>query len=101
MAMGSTPPPNGGPRAWLRVAAYAVACFGTLGVQYAFSPLYALLLEELGSSPAPTAFVGSLSTAIMDGSGALSGVLIERYGSRRVCLAGAVCHSAFRLYASP
>lgn len=83
-------PPDGGCAAWLRVFAYALVCICTLGVQYAFSPLYALLLIELGSYPAETAFVGSLSTGLMDGLAIFSGIAIERYGCQRVCVAGSL-----------
>ena len=87
---GAVPQPDGGCAAWIRVVAYAFVCFGTLGLQYSFGPLYALLLEELGLPPAPTAFVGSLCAGVMDGCGAVSGVIVERFGYRRVCVIGAM-----------
>lgn len=83
-------PPDGGCAAWLRVFAYALICICTLGVQYAFSPLYALLLTELGSPPAETAFVGSLSTGLMDGLAIFSGMAVERWGYQRTCIVGAL-----------
>ena len=88
------PPPDGGAAAWVRVGAYALVCIATLGVQYSFSPFYALLLEELASPPAATAFVGSLSIGLMDGLACFSGMIIERFGARLTCLAGAVLASA-------
>ena len=74
----------------MRVVAYALVCFATLGVQYSYSPIYALLLEELQTPPAATAFVGSLSVGLMDGLGPISGLAIERFGPRRTCIAGSV-----------
>ena len=91
--MSPAPPPDGGSAAWLRVFAYSLCCIGTLGVHYAFGPFYTLLLDEFGSSPASTAFVGSLSVGLMDGLGMFSGMLIERIGYRRTCLLGAVVAS--------
>ena len=87
-------PPNGGASAWLRVAAYAVVCIGTLGVQYAFGPFYTLLLEEFGSPPAATSFVGSLCVGLMDSLAVFSGMLIERIGSSRTCILGAIIASS-------
>ena len=93
-------PPDGGCAAWLRVFAYALVCICTLGVQYAFSPLYALLLVEMGSPPAETAFVGSLSTGLMDGLAIFAGIAVERFGSQRTCVAGALlCSSGLVLAA--
>ena len=100
MAPAIGPPPDGGVSAWLRVLAYAIICITTLGVQYAFSPLYALLLVELGSPPAETAFVGSLSTGLMDGCGALSGIALERFGYRKTCIMGALMASSGMAIAS-
>ena len=88
------PPPDGGCAAWLRVAAYAIICSSTLGIMYAFSPLYVLLLVELQSSKTATAFVGSLASGMMDGMAIVVGVVIERIGYRRTAMLGAVLASA-------
>ena len=54
-------PTNGGKAAWMQVLAYFLTCIGTLGVQYAFSALYAELLDDIGrGSQAGTSLVGSL-----------------------------------------
>ena len=95
--------PDGGCAAWTRVVAYAVICTSTLGVMYAFSPLYALLLDELQSPPFATAFVGSLASGMMDGTSVLTGIMIERFGYRKTCMAGGLIASggmAFSAFAT-
>ena len=88
--------PNGGAAAWLRVAAYFTVCLGTLGLAYAFGPLYVELLKEpaFGGNPSATAFVGSLCSGLMDMLAVFSGLVIERYGARRTCMIGAVLASS-------
>ena len=81
-------PPDGGADAWLCVLGYFLVCIGTLGVQYAYGTLYSELLNALGGSPGGTAFVGSLCAGLMDGLGAVSGIVISRIGSRRACVLG-------------
>ena len=74
----------------LRLLGYWLVCVGTLGIQYAFAFIYAQLLDVFdGASPAEAATVGSLSTGLMDGLAALSGLVVQRLGSRRACLLGA------------
>ena len=69
--------------------AYWLVSFMTLGMQYAYGALYVQLLDQLDSTRDFLAFVGSLSIGVMDGSALLSGVLVQRLGSRRACWLGA------------
>ena len=100
-----------------RLFGYFLVSFGTLGMQYAFGPIYAELLKQLQGSrevvtlpshththtphthvctrstqhtrTQVTALVGSLSIGIMDGGSMFSGVIVLRYGSRCCCLVAA------------
>ena len=92
-----------------RLLGYFLVSFGTLGMQYAFGPIYAELLKQLQGSrevvtlpshthththhtrahTQVTALVGSLSIGIMDGGSMFSGVIVLRYGSRCCCLVAA------------
>ena len=101
-----------------RLLGYFLVSFGTLGMQYAFGPIYAELLTQLQGSrevtsrvhthsacaarshahthtshstrTQVTALVGSLSIGLMDGGGIIAGAIVLRYGSRRCCLVAAV-----------
>lgn len=57
----------------LRIFAYWLVSFGTIGLQYCYSVLYVEMLEALGGSREVTALVGSLCACVMDGCGLLSG----------------------------
>jgi MFS family permease len=60
-------------------------------MQYAFGPIFAMLLEALGGGRSTTALVGSLAVGIMDGVGGIfSGWFVLRIGARRTCFLGAL-----------
>jgi MFS family permease len=83
--------PDGGIQAWLRVGAYSVCCFGTIGVQYVFGLLYDVLLDDMPDAPQEQiALIGSLSMFTMLCSSPIAGLLCERFGLRRTCAAGGV-----------
>jgi len=65
-----------------------VRCLGRLGVSYAQGLLFAEWLDVFGESRAKTASVGTLSTAVMEGSGVITGMLIARFGERKCCAVG-------------
>ena len=72
----------------VRVFAYWLVSFGTLGMHYAFGTVYVQILDGLGGTREIGALVGSLGTGMMDGNGLLSGRIVQRFGSRRCALAG-------------
>ena len=89
--------PDGSWRAWLRVFAFGVICFGTIGTQYAFGLLYVELLADetlAGMTPELAALIGSASFAILLGFGAAVSPLARLIGLRRCCLVGAALSGA-------
>jgi MFS family permease len=59
-------------------------------MQYAFGPIFVMLLKSLGGGRSITALVGSLAVGIMDGVGGIfSGWFVLRIGARRTCILGA------------
>lgn len=73
-----------------RLTAYFLVTFGSLGMQYAFGTIFAMLLDSLGGGRSITALVGSLAVGIMDGVGGIfSGWFVLRIGARRTCFLGA------------
>ena len=60
------------------------------GVGYTTGILLDSLLEDLGGGRASIAVVGSLQVGVYSFSGPLVGKLIDRFGARPVCIAGAL-----------
>jgi len=69
---------------WLVVA----VCFGTLtvtfGTIYSFGVFFSHILAEFGLTHADTAGIFSLQSIVTFGSGTVLGVVIDRYGARRL-----------------
>ena len=81
-------PPDGGWRAWLRAFGYFVISFCSLGVVYAQGLLFSAWLDVFGASRAATSSVGTVATAVMEGGGVVSGMLITKFGEQRCCFVG-------------
>ncbi len=73
---------------WLIVAASFMALGLTYTVWYSFSVFYVALLEQFGWSRASSAGVFSLYVIVYGLSGAVAGAMSDRFGPRRVVLAG-------------
>jgi len=73
---------------WGVVAAGAVLMITTSGVWYSASVFFVALLKEFGRDYATTAGIFSVFTAVYGCSGMLVGGLVDRFGARRVILAG-------------
>ena len=76
------------PVAWGMVGSVFVAYGITIGLQYAFGIIYIVLLDAFGSSRAATAWVGSLSTGILEIAAVLSGLLVSKTSARFCALVG-------------
>ena len=77
-----------------RLIAYWLVCTATIGMQYAFGSLYVVVLDSFESSRSEAALVGALCAGLMDGLAALSGVIVQRIGSRAACIVGGVLAAA-------
>ena len=71
-----------------RLIAYWLVCTATIGMQYAFGSLYVVVLDSFESSRGEAALVGALCAGLMDGLAAMSGVIVQRIGSRAACIVG-------------
>ncbi|MCF6737143.1 MFS transporter [Blastococcus sp. KM273129] len=81
-------------RGWGVVAAAFAGMFVTFGIAYSFGAFLAPMAEEFGSGRGATSAFFALTSLTYFGLGALSGVAVDRYGPRRVLLAGAVALGA-------
>ncbi len=79
-----------GRRAWLVATAAFAAMFTTFGIAYSFGAFLLPISADLGSSRSATAGVFSLTTLSLFALGALSGPAVDRFGPRRLVLAGAL-----------
>jgi len=73
---------------WGMVAACAVLMITSSGVWYSASVFFVALLKEFGRDYAFTASIFSVFTAVYACSSLLVGGLVDRFGARRVMLAG-------------
>jgi hypothetical protein len=78
------------PAALQRLFGYWLVCIGSLGIQYAIGSIYVVVLDTFDSTRGEAALVGALCAGLMDGLGALSGVVVQQIGSRTACLLGAL-----------
>ena len=93
-------PPDGGWPAWLRAFGYFVISFCSLGVVYAQGLLFSAWLDVFGASRAATSSVGTVATAVMEGGGVVSGMLITKFGEQRCCFVGGLLASGGLLLSS-
>ena len=71
-----------------RLTGYWLVCLGTLGVQYAYSALFVVIMDKFLCSRAQAALVGAWCAGIMDGLGIIMGTTVIRLGFRRACIMG-------------
>ena len=73
------------------VAAAFTLMFVGFGAAYSFAAFFAAFQAEFGASRADVALVFSAAAFVWFVSGAPAGMLADRYGARRVALAGVAC----------
>lgn len=83
-----------GGRAWLMAGAGFVACFVAFGVAYSFGAFFKPIAHEFGASRAQTSALFAITGALYSLLGLGTGYLSDRYGPRRVVMAGAVAMAA-------
>jgi MFS family permease len=76
---------------WVVVAAAFTLMFVGFGAAYSFAAFFAAFQAEFGASRADVALVFSAAAFVWFVSGAPAGMLADRYGARRVALAGVAC----------
>lgn len=79
--------PDGG-WGWVVVLASLVISMIADGVSFSFGLLYIEFLHEFGASKSKTAWIGSLFMAVPLLSGPVMSALVDRYGCRRMTIAG-------------
>jgi MFS family permease len=79
---------------WVVVAAAFTLMFVGFGAAYSFAAFFAAFEAEFGASRGDVALVFSVAAFLWFLSGAPAGVLADRYGVRRVALAGIACLAA-------
>ncbi len=75
-------------RSWVVVAAAFAAMFASFGIAYSFGAFLEPMAAEFGTGRGATSTFFALTSLTYFGLGALSGVAVDRYGPRRVLLAG-------------
>jgi MFS family permease len=81
-------------RSWVVVAAAFAAMFASFGIAYSFGAFLEPMAEEFGTGRGATSTFFALTSLTYFGLGALSGVAVDRYGPRRVLLAGGIALGA-------
>jgi len=79
---------------WVVVAAAFTLMLVGFGAAYSFAAFFAAFEAEFGASRGDIALVFSLAAFLWFLSGAPAGMLADRYGVRRVALAGIACLAA-------
>ena len=92
--------PGGSRYGWVVVAAAFTLMFVGFGAAYSFAAFFTAFEAEFGASRGHIALVFSVAAFIWFASGAPGGVLADRYGARRVTLAGVICLAAALAIAS-
>lgn len=85
-------PPDGG-WGWVVVFASFMVNLIADGITFSFGVIYAELLKYFGESKAKTAWIGSLFMAMPLLSGPVASFLTDRYGCRKVTIAGSILAS--------
>ena len=76
-------------RRWIRVLAFFVINFCTVGLQFSYASLLLHFERAFSSESRSTlASVGAVSLGVMDLSAVISGLLITRLGARATCAFG-------------
>jgi len=76
---------------WVVVAAAFTLMFVGFGAVYSFAAFFSSFEAEFGASRGDVALVFSVAAFVWFVSGAPGGVLADRYGARRVAIAGVLC----------
>ena len=84
-------PPHGPRYGWVVVASAFILMFVGFGAAYSFAAFFTALEAEFGASRGDIALVFSLCAFLWFSSGAPGGMLADRFGARRVALAGVGC----------
>ncbi|XP_032677475.1 monocarboxylate transporter 9-like isoform X2 [Odontomachus brunneus] len=79
--------PDGG-WGWMVVLASLVISMIADGISFSFGLLYIEFLHEFGASKSKTAWIGSLFMAVPLLSGPIMSALVDRYGCRKMTIAG-------------
>lgn len=85
---------------WVVVAAAFTLMFVGFGSAYSFAAFFTAFEAQFGASRGHIALVFSVAAFIWFTCGAPGGVLADRYGARRVCIAGVACLAAALAIAS-
>eukprot|EP00092_Neocalanus_flemingeri_P040553 GFUD01044159.1.p1 GENE.GFUD01044159.1~~GFUD01044159.1.p1 ORF type:complete len:530 (-),score=120.76 GFUD01044159.1:144-1733(-) len=89
---GPPPPPDGG-WGWVIVAASFLCNMVLDGIGYSFGILLAPLMVHYGEGKGTIAMVGSILTGAIMLVGPLASALVNKYGPRKTCIAGALVSS--------
>ena len=76
---------------WVMVAAAFTLMFVGFGAAYSFAAFFSAFEAEFGASRGEIALVFSLCAFLWFSSGAPAGMLADRFGARRVAIAGVAC----------
>jgi len=85
---------------WIVVAACFLGSFVLFGVSYSFGVFLERILGAFAASRGPTSLAFGVQTAAVYVGAGLAGVLVDRYGTRRMLLAGAAATAAGLVLAS-
>jgi MFS family permease len=91
---------HGSSYGWVVVAAAFILMFVGFGAAYSFAAFFSAFEAEFGASRGHIALVFSVAAFLWFTSGAPGGVLADRFGPRRVALAGVACLAAALAIAS-
>ncbi|XP_076098606.1 monocarboxylate transporter 4-like isoform X1 [Mytilus galloprovincialis] len=75
---------------WMIVAAAALNRIVIYGISYSAGVVYVVILEVFNEGSGITSWISSLITAVLFFTCPLSGYLIERFGERKVAIAGSL-----------
>ena len=85
-----TTPTVDSPRAWSVAAAGALASGTAFGTSYTFGAFFDAMADDLDAGRGSTALMFGVTLLLFFGLGVVSGPLADRFGPRRLVLAGAV-----------
>lgn len=89
-----------GGHGWVIVFGSFLGHMLVLGIQYSFGVTFARLVDDFDEARSAVAWVGSLTIGFQLGMGALSGLLVAKYGERLVIVTGGFLAGASLLAAS-
>jgi len=95
---GPPPPPDGG-WGWVIVAASFLCNMVLDGIGYSFGILLTPLMEHYGEGKGKIAMVGSILAGAIMLVGPISSTLVNKFGPRKTCIAGAII-SAMAIFLS-